>query len=83
MISGNASKDLFLSTLFPKEWMNKNIDYIEKNFVFSMGKISTQNLLRQSAAADKWHACDRLSNINNPTLVVAGTEDITSLLQTL
>ena len=78
MVSGNASKELFLSTLFPSEWINKNIDYIEKNFVFPMGKVSTLNLLRQSEAAGSWEACDRLSNIASPTLVVAGTEDITS-----
>jgi pimeloyl-ACP methyl ester carboxylesterase len=78
MVSGNASKDLFLSTLFPKEWINENIDYIEKNFVFPMGKIPAQNLLLQSQAAGKWEACDRLSNITSPTLVVAGTEDITA-----
>jgi pimeloyl-ACP methyl ester carboxylesterase len=79
MVSGNASKELFLSTLFPSEWINENIDYIEKNFVFPMGKVSTLNLLRQSQAAGSWEACDRLSNITSPTLVVAGTEDITSL----
>lgn len=78
MVSGNASKDLFLSTLFPKEWIDENIDYIEKNFVFPMGKISPQNLLLQSQAAGNWEACDRLSNITNPTLVVTGTEDITA-----
>ena len=78
MVSGNASKDLFLSTLFPSEWINENIDYIEKNFVFPMGKVSTLNLLRQSEAAGSWEACDRLSNIIHPTLVVSGTEDITS-----
>src|SRR5215207_1640988 len=78
MILGNASKDLFLSTLFPKEWINENIEYIEKNFVFPMGKLSTQNLLRQSEAAGKWEACDRLSNIDSSTLVVSGTEDITA-----
>ncbi|HZA69388.1 MAG TPA: alpha/beta hydrolase [Nitrososphaeraceae archaeon] len=78
MVSGNASKDLFLSTLFPKEWINENIDYIEKNFVFPMGKTSPQNLLLQSQAAGNWEACDRISNITNPTLVVAGTEDITA-----
>jgi pimeloyl-ACP methyl ester carboxylesterase len=78
MVSGNASKALFLSTLFPKEWINENIDYIEKNFVFPMGKIRTQNLLLQSQAAGNWEACDRLSNITNPTLVVTGTEDITA-----
>lgn len=78
MVSGNASKDLFLSTLFPSEWINENIDYIEKNFVFPMGKTLPQNLLLQSQAAGNWEACDRLSNISDPTLVVAGTEDITS-----
>ncbi|HEX5975884.1 MAG TPA: alpha/beta hydrolase, partial [Nitrososphaeraceae archaeon] len=78
MVSGNASKDLFLSTLFPKEWINENIDYIEKNFVFPMGKISPQYLLLQSQAASNWEACARLSNITSPTMVVAGTEDITA-----
>jgi pimeloyl-ACP methyl ester carboxylesterase len=78
MVSGNASKELFLSTLFPKEWINKNIDYVMKNFVFPMGKIPPQNLLLQSQAAGNWQACDRLSNITNPTLIVAGTEDITA-----
>jgi pimeloyl-ACP methyl ester carboxylesterase len=78
MVSGNASKELFLSTLFPKEWIIKNLDYIEKNFVFPMGKIPAQNLLLQSQAAGNWTACDRLSNIDNPTLIVAGTEDITA-----
>lgn len=43
-----------------------------------MGKIPAQNLLRQSQAAGNWEACDRLTNITSPTLVVAGTEDITS-----
>ena len=78
MVSGNASRDLFLSTLFPKEWINENMDYIGKNFVFPMGKIPAHNLLLQSQAAGNWEACDRLSNITNPTLIVAGTEDITA-----
>jgi pimeloyl-ACP methyl ester carboxylesterase len=78
MVSGNASKDLFLSTLFPREWIDANIEYIEKNFVFPMGKIPAQNLLLQSQAAGNWEACDRLSNITNPTLIVSGTEDITA-----
>jgi pimeloyl-ACP methyl ester carboxylesterase len=78
MVSGNASEELFLSTLFPKQWIIENMDYIERNFVFPMGKIPTQNLLLQSQAAGKWEACDRLSNITNPTLIVTGTEDITA-----
>jgi len=78
MVLGNATKAMFLSTLFPQEWINENTAYIEKNFVFPMGKIPAQNLLFQSQAAGKWEACDRLSNITNPTLIVAGTEDITT-----
>ncbi|HEX6029420.1 MAG TPA: alpha/beta hydrolase [Nitrososphaeraceae archaeon] len=78
MVSGNATEELFLSTLFPKEWINENIDYIEKNFVFPMGRIPPQNLLLQSQAAGNWEACDRLSTITSPTMVVAGTEDITA-----
>jgi len=78
MVSGNATKDLFLSTLFPKEWINENINYIEKNFVFPVGRIPAQNLLLQTQAAGNWEACDRLSNITNPSLIVAGTEDITA-----
>jgi pimeloyl-ACP methyl ester carboxylesterase len=79
IISGNTSKDLFLSILFPKQWIKENIGYIEKNFVFPMGKVSTENLQRQAEAAAKWEgSCNRLSNINNPTLVITGTEGITS-----
>ena len=78
MVSGNASEDLFLSTLFPREWINENMDYIEENFVFPMGKLPAQNLLLQSQAAGNWEACDRLPNIINPTLIVSGTEDVTS-----
>ncbi|MBD0360344.1 MAG: alpha/beta hydrolase, partial [Nitrososphaeraceae archaeon] len=79
MVSGNASKDLFLSTLFPKEWIKENIEYIEKNFLFPMGKVSTENIQRQSEAATNWNgSCDRLSSITKPTLVITGTEDIIS-----
>jgi len=44
MISGNASDDTFLSTLFPKEWIRGPTDYIQKNFVFPMGKVSKESL---------------------------------------
>jgi hypothetical protein len=30
MVSGNASKDTFLSTLFPKEWIKANTAYVQK-----------------------------------------------------
>jgi pimeloyl-ACP methyl ester carboxylesterase len=79
MISGNASADTFLSTLFPKEWIREHTDYIQKNFVFPMGKVSKESLQRQFEATSKWGGtCNKLSTITKPTLVITGTEDITS-----
>ena len=79
MISGNASADTFLSTLFPKEWIQQHSDYIQKNFVFPMGKVSKESLQRQFEATSKWSGvCNRLSTITKPTLVITGTKDITS-----
>jgi pimeloyl-ACP methyl ester carboxylesterase len=44
-----------------------------------MGKVSTENIQRQAEAAGNWNgSCDRLSGITKPTLVITGTEDITS-----
>ena len=31
-----------------------------------------------SAAAGMWDSCERLSNVSKPTLVITGTQDITS-----
>jgi len=79
MISGNASTDTFLSTLFPREWIQQHTDYIQKNFVFPMGKVSKESLQRQFEATSKWSGvCNKLSSITKPTLVITGTEDITS-----
>ena len=79
MISGNASADTFLSTLFPREWIQQHTDYIQKNFVFPMGKVSKESLQRQFEATSKWSGvCNKLSSITKPTLVLTGTEDITS-----
>ena len=79
MISGNASADTFLSTLFPKEWIQQHTNYIKKNFVFPMGKVSKESLQRQFEATSKWSGvCNRLSTITKPTLVITETEDITT-----
>jgi nucleotide-binding universal stress UspA family protein len=42
MVSGNASADTFLSTLFPKEGIKQHSDYIQKNFVFPIGIVSKE-----------------------------------------
>jgi pimeloyl-ACP methyl ester carboxylesterase len=79
MVSGNASIDTFASTLFPKEWIREHTDYIQKNIALPMNKVSKESLQLQFEANSKWTGtCNRLSTITKPTLVVTGTEDITS-----
>ena len=44
-----------------------------------MGKVSKESLQRQFEATSKWSGvCNRLSTITKPTLVITGTEDITT-----
>jgi len=81
MVSGNASIDTFLSTLFPKEWIEQHTDFIQKNLVpmLPMGKVSNESLQLQLEANGKWSGtCNKLSSITKPTLVIIGTDDITS-----
>ena len=74
--SGNATIDAFLSVLFPEEWINENAPYILE--VFSEATpASEENIQQQAQTAYNWQgACDRLSSITKPTLVIVGTEDI-------
>lgn len=79
MISGNATVDIFASTLFPKEWIREHADYIHKDIGVSMDKISKRSLQLQFEANSKWAGtCNRLSAITRPTLVITGSEDIIS-----
>ena len=79
MINGNATQDEFLSTLFPNKWVQENIDYIKNNVVLPAGKVSRESLLHQAEANSKWQGtCDRLNQLKLPTLVLTGTDDITS-----
>jgi pimeloyl-ACP methyl ester carboxylesterase len=79
MVSGNASIDTFASTLFPNEWIREHTDYIQKNIASPMNKVSKESLQLQFEANSKWTGtCNRLSTITRPTLVITGTEDITS-----
>lgn len=78
MVSGNATEEVFLHTLFPQEWILNNTQYIDNEFIFPMGKVSSENLQLQSASAGKWDSCERLSDISKETLVMTGTQDITS-----
>ena len=76
--SGIASKEVFANTLFPQEWIQNNTQYIEDEFIFPTGKVSAESLQLYSAAAGMWDSCERLSNLSKPTLVITGTQDITS-----
>src|SRR5918994_1798699 len=78
MVSGNATKEVFQHTLFPRDWIQNNTEYIENEFIYPMGKVSAGSLQLQSAAAGIWDSCEKLSDISNPTLVITGTQDITS-----
>jgi pimeloyl-ACP methyl ester carboxylesterase len=77
MISGNASKDTFLSTLFPKEWIKANTVYVQK--LPSPMMLSKESIQHQAEVGPGWvGTCDRLSNITKPTLIITGTDDVTS-----
>ena len=78
MVSGNATKEVFQHTLFPRDWIQNNTEYIENEFIFPTGKISAESLQLYSAAAGMWKSCERLSNLSKSALVVTGTQDITS-----
>lgn len=74
--SGNATIDTFLSILFPEEWINENDAYVQE--VFSAATpVPEENIQQQAQTTYNWQgACDRLSSITKPTLVVTGTDDI-------
>lgn len=79
MINGNAAQPEFLSTLFPNKWIQGNAQYIKDNLVLPAGKVSRESLLHQFEANSKWQGtCDRLDHLQKPTLVLTGTDDITS-----
>lgn len=79
MLNGNATQGEFLSTLFPEKWIEDNMDYIKSNIVSPAGKVSREILHEQADANLKWRGtCDRLSDLKIPTLVLTGTNDITS-----
>jgi pimeloyl-ACP methyl ester carboxylesterase len=78
MMSGNASKDTFLSALFPKEWIKANGAYIQK-FISLMMLPPMETIQHQAEVGANWKGiCDILSSITKPTLIITGTDDVTS-----
>ena len=80
--SGNASIDTFISIFFPKEWLKQkeNAAYVQKVFSAMTPSFNTtpkENIQHQAQTTYNWKgACDRLSNITKPTLIIVGTDDI-------
>lgn len=80
--SATASIDTLVSMFFPKEWLNddENAAYIQNIFSAmapSFNATPKENIQHQAQTTYNWKgACDRLSSITKPTLVVTGTEDI-------
>lgn len=74
--SGNATIDTLVSLIFPEEWIKENAAYIQE--VFSAATPASQEGVQQQAQTTyNWQgACDRLSSITKPTLVIVGTDDI-------
>jgi pimeloyl-ACP methyl ester carboxylesterase len=78
MMSGNASKDTFLSALFPKEWIKANAAYVQK-FSSLMTLPPMESIQHQAEVSLNWNGtCDILPSITKPTLIITGTDDVTS-----
>jgi pimeloyl-ACP methyl ester carboxylesterase len=78
MMSENASKDTFVSALFPKEWIKANAAYVQK-FISVMTLPPKESMQHQAEVGPNWKGtCDILSSITKPTLIITGTDDVTS-----
>jgi pimeloyl-ACP methyl ester carboxylesterase len=67
----------FISTLFPPDWLRSNPDRIKEVFYRPLGNIPPETIARQSAAIGNWKGCcDRLGEIDKPTLVITGADDV-------
>jgi pimeloyl-ACP methyl ester carboxylesterase len=66
----------YISVLFPEEWLKSNGQRIREIFYRPMGKINGENVWRQALAIGEWKGSTaRLSSIDVPVLVLAGTDD--------
>ncbi|MBU3935771.1 alpha/beta hydrolase [Patescibacteria group bacterium] len=67
----------FISTLFPPDWLRSNQDRIKEIFYRPLGNIPPETMNKQSMAIGNWKGCcDRLGEINKPTLVITGADDV-------
>ncbi len=67
----------FISLLFPPDWLQSHGERIKEVFYRPMGKIPAETITKQSLAIETWKGCcDRLGEINNPMLIIAGADDV-------
>jgi pimeloyl-ACP methyl ester carboxylesterase len=67
----------FISVLFPLDWLRSQGERIKEVFYRPMGNIPTETVAKQSMAIGTWKGCcDRLSEINKPTLVISGADEV-------
>jgi len=65
-----------IKVLFPEEWLKGHPD-IRKYFPFPKERSSVENVNRQARAMFEWQGSySRLGQIKQPTLLIAGTEDV-------
>jgi pimeloyl-ACP methyl ester carboxylesterase len=67
----------FISLIFAPDWPQSHRERLKEIFFRPLGKISGKTAAKQSTAIGTWKGCcDRLDQITNPTLVIAGADDI-------
>lgn len=63
--------------LFSMKWLKNNVAYVKKLFSRPMKSPLPENIKRQYSAMENWKgSCDRLDQIDCPTLLITGTEDV-------
>lgn len=66
----------FMPLMFPQEWRNENPNFFEK-LPRTAEVIQNKTLDLQVKAVNDWPGvCTKLGNINQPTLVIVGTNDL-------
>lgn len=66
----------FISMLFPPDWLQEHGERLKEIFYRPMGNISPETMAKQSMAIYTWKGCcERLGEINTPTLVITGADD--------
>lgn len=66
-----------IGLLFPRDWLDMNMVYVMELFSGFTETSPAENIQKQSDAMDAWAgAADRLWQIESPTLLISGTEDV-------